>query len=69
MTTKPLGSTSMALPRAQQASALPLQATTIPATTTAANGIDISELMNMMITMMIVVMMMKMMSGMMANVA
>ena len=31
-------------------------------------GIDISELMNLMITMMIVMMMMKMMTGMMANV-
>ena len=31
-------------------------------------GIDISELMNMMITMMIVMMMMKMMTGMMADV-
>ena len=31
-------------------------------------GIDITELMNMMITMMIVMMMMKMMTGMMANV-
>jgi len=31
-------------------------------------GIDISELMNLMITMMIVMMMMKMMTGMMASV-
>ena len=31
-------------------------------------GIDISELMNLMITMMIVMMMMKMMTGMMATV-
>ena len=31
-------------------------------------GIDISSLMNMMITMMIVVMMMKMMGGMMSNI-
>jgi len=46
---------------------MPTQAGTIPATTTAAQ-IDITELMNLMITMMIVVMMMKMMSGMMAGV-
>jgi len=32
------------------------------------SGIDISELMNLMITMMIVMMMMKMMTGMMASV-
>lgn len=47
---------------AQQAKAL--QTTVMPATTTATQ-IDISELMNLMITMMIVVMMMKMMTGMM----
>jgi len=67
MTMKPLQTTGISLPRAQQASALPLQATTIPASTTAAQ-LDITELMNLMITMMIVVMMMKMMSGMMAGV-
>ena len=51
----------------QQVSALPMQSTVLPAQTTT-GGIDITELMNLMITMMIVVMMMKMMSGMMAGV-
>ena len=51
----------------QQATALPMQSSTIPAQST--GGIDISELMNLMITMMIVVMMMKMMSGMMSGLA
>ena len=54
--------------RAQQTNTMPFQASTIPATTTTTSGIDISELMNMMITMMIVMMMMKMMTGMMAGV-
>lgn len=38
---------------------------TTTAVTPAQNGIDITSLMNLMITMMIVVMMMKMMTGMM----
>jgi len=60
--------TGVPLPRAQQASAVTLQAGTLPATTAAQTGIDITELMNLMITMMIVVMMMKMMMGMMKGV-
>ena len=53
---------------AQQASTLPMQSGTLPATTNGdVGGINISELMNLMITMMIVVMMMKMMSGMMTG--
>jgi len=51
-----------------QASQVPMQAGTVPATTDTTNGINISELMNLMITMMIIVMMMKMMTGMMAGV-
>jgi len=47
---------------------MPLQAATIPATTTAAQ-LDISSLMNLMITMMIIVMMMKMMTGVMGQIA
>jgi len=50
----------------QQASALPMQSTVLPAQTTT-GGIDITELMNLMITMMIVMMMMKMMSGIMTG--
>ncbi len=53
----------------QQASALPMQSTVLPAQTTGTTGIDIGELMNLMITMMIVVMMMKMMGGMMSGLA
>jgi len=52
----------------QQVHALPMQSTVLPATDTTTGGINITELMNLMITMMIVVMMMKMMSGMMAGV-
>jgi len=52
----------------QQAAALPMQSSTLPAQTNGV-GIDISELMNLMITMMIVMMMMKMMGGMMGRVA
>ena len=52
----------------QQAAALPMQSTTLPASTTSTSQIDIGELMNLMITMMIVVMMMKMMGGMMEGV-
>lgn len=63
---RPQQTTGIPIPHAQQVPTLPLQAATIPATTTAAQ-IDIGELMNLMITMMIVVMMMKMMSGMMTG--
>ena len=68
---KALQVTSAPFPRsasAQQTSALPFQASTVPASTVAQTGIDLGELMNMMITMMIVMMMMKMMTGMMSNV-
>jgi len=66
---KPLQVTAVPInPRAQQTTTVPFQAGTIPASTTTSTGIDITELMNLMITMMIVVMMMKMMSGMMAGV-
>lgn len=58
----------VSLPRAQQVTTLPMQAGTLPATTTTATGIDLGEMMNLMITMMIVMMMMKMMTGMMAKV-
>ena len=49
---------------AQQAPAVSLQATTIPAATgTTAAQLDITEIINLMLTVMIVVMMMKSMSG------
>ena len=68
MVMKPFQTSGVSLPRAQQASALPMQAATIPATATTTSQIDIGEMMNLMITMMIVVMMMKMMSGMMTGI-
>ncbi len=46
----------------QQASALPMQSTVLPAQDTG-TGINMNEIMGLMITMMIVVMMMKMMTG------
>lgn len=55
------------VPIPQQAPSVALQAGTVPATTGAAE-LDITSLMNLMITMMIVVMMMKMMTGMMAGI-
>ena len=58
---KPLQTTVFPRIGSQQATAM--QSTTLPAETTT-GGINISELMNLMITMMIVGMMMKMMSGM-----
>jgi len=63
---RPAQTSSLPL-RAQQATNVPMQASTIPASTTATSQLDISALMNLMITMMIVVMMMKMMSGMMTG--
>ena len=57
---------SIPVTRAQQSTTVPFQAGTIPAQDTT-TGLDISSLMNLMITMMIVVMMMKMMSGMMTG--
>ena len=51
----------------QQAGALPMQSSVLPAQTST-GGIDITELMNLMITMMIVMMMMKMMMGMMSGI-
>ncbi len=57
-------------PRAQQVSTLPLQATTIAATTTTATqALDINNLIQPLITIMIVMMMMKMMTGAMSTVA
>ena len=56
-----------AFPRFGSQQATAMQASVLPAQTTT-GGIDISELMNLMITMMIVVMMMKMMMGMMSSV-
>jgi len=61
---RPLQTTSFPRVGSQQATAM--QSTVLPAQTT--TGIDISELMNLMITMMIVVMMMKMMTGMMSSI-
>lgn len=66
MTVKPLQTTVFPRIGSQQATAM--QATTLPAQDTT-GGINISELMNLMITMMIVVMMMKMMANMMTSVA
>jgi len=64
--TIPLQTTSVPFP--QQAPSLAMQAGTVPASTAAAQ-LDISSLMNLMITMMIVVMMMKMMTGAMGSLA
>ena len=50
----------------------PLQSRTLPLSTTAAQigiDLDLSSLMNLMITMMIIVMMMKMMTGAIGSVA
>ena len=65
---KALQVASVPVTKAQQTQTLPLQAGTLPASTTTTSDLDISALMNLMITMMIVVMMMKMMSGMMAGI-
>ena len=65
---RPHQMTSVPFPRAQQVNTLPMQAATLPATTTTSQ-IDLGEMMNLMITMMIVVMMMKMMSGMMTGIS
>lgn len=62
---RPLQTTVFPRITTQQATAM--QSTTLPASTTA-SGIDISELMNLMITMMIVLMMMKMMTNMMSEI-
>ena len=60
------------VPGAQQTTVLPRQVTSMPATTSAAEGllggIDMGELMGLMITMMIIVMMMKMMTGAMGSI-
>ncbi len=52
----------------QQANAVALQSSTVPASDSSTSTIDIASLMNLMVTMMIVVMMMKMMAGMMSGV-
>ncbi len=67
MMLRPTQTTSVPFP--QQAPSVSLQAGTVPATTAAAEGIDISSIMNLMITMMIVVMMMKMMTGAMGTIS
>ena len=72
----PLQVSSVQLPRAQQATAVPLQASTvpmqagtIPATTTVSQALDINSLIQPLITIMIVMMMMKMMTGAMGSIA
>ena len=65
--TIPLQTTSVPFP--QQAPSIGLQAGTVPATATTTTQIDISSIMNLMITMMIVVMMMKMMTGAMGQIS
>ncbi len=62
MTMKPLQVSALPL-HPSQATNVALQATTIPAATAAQTGLDIDNILNLMITMMIVVMMMKMMGG------
>lgn len=55
--------------RPSQVHTFPMQSTTLPIEQPAATtGINMSEIMNLMITMMIVVMMMKMMMGTMQSV-
>ena len=59
------------VPGAQQATVLPRQVTSMPATSVSASqlgGLDVGELISMMITMMIIVMIMKMMTGAMSGV-
>ena len=56
-------------PHAQQVSTLPMQASTITATTTATQALDINNLIQPLITIMIVMMMMKMMTGAMGSIA
>ncbi len=67
---KALQTTGLPFPRAQQVSTLPLQATTIPATTatTGSQVLDINALIQPLITIMIVMMMMKMMTGAMSGI-
>jgi hypothetical protein len=65
MTIRPLQTTVFPRIGTQQATAM--QATTIPAQT--GTTLDLSALMNLMITMMIVVMMMKMMTGAMGQIS
>jgi len=66
MTIRPLQTTVFPRIGSQQATAM--QSSVLPTQDTPTTGIDLSELMNLMITMMIVMMMMKMMMGMMAGV-
>ncbi len=59
------------VPGAQQATVLPRQVTSMPATSVTAGqlgGLDVGELISMMITMMIIVMIMKMMTGAMTGI-
>jgi len=63
---KPLQTTTFPRVGSQQATAM--QSTTLPTVENGTTSINLSELMNLMITMMIVMMMMKMMMGMMAGV-
>ncbi len=65
---RPLQTSSVPFPRAQQVGALPLQATVVPATTTTGAQLDINSLIQPLITIMIVMMMMKMMTGAMSGI-
>lgn len=68
MMIRPLQTTTFPRIGSQQATAM--QSTVLPSTTASqTGGINIGELMNLMITMMIVVMMMKMMTGAMGQIA
>jgi len=60
---------TLSVPFPQQAPSMGMQAGTIPSATTIGTQLDISSVMNLMITMMIVVMMMKMMTGAMGSIA
>ena len=73
----PLQVSSVQLPRAQQATAVPLQASAVPmqagtipaVSTTQDSALDINALIQPLITIMIVMMMMKMMTGAMSGIA
>ncbi len=69
MSLRPLQQTSVSLPRAQQVGTIPMQAATLPATTTTTAQLDINTLITPLISIMIVMMMMKMMTGAMGSIA
>lgn len=62
---KPMQTT--VLPRINAQQATTMQSTVLPAQTGTTTGIDITSLLNLMVTMMIIGMMMRMMSGMMTT--